>query len=146
MITSNRNYILLVLILFVATIYGCTSNAGQSQPNQATDSSQQNNSEYEAVELKNIQAYTTAKNENQKLAKSTGFLIGEFNQPDEHFPTLIIDAKRRFQTIEGFGGALTDAAAESAVKRIRTPQDKAKAAQKLGYERLEEMDRALQKQ
>jgi len=41
---------------------------------------------------------------------------------------------------------MTDQAAETAVKKIRTPMDKARATQNLGNERLEEMDKALQKQ
>ncbi len=41
---------------------------------------------------------------------------------------------------------MTDEAAETAVKKIRTPMDKARATQNLGDDRLEEMDRALQKQ
>ena len=41
---------------------------------------------------------------------------------------------------------MTDQAAETAVKKIRTPMDKARATQNLGDKRLEEMDKALQKQ
>jgi PBP1b-binding outer membrane lipoprotein LpoB len=41
---------------------------------------------------------------------------------------------------------MTDQAAETAVKKIRTPKDKARATQSLGDDRLEEMDKALQKQ
>ncbi|KPK00484.1 MAG: hypothetical protein AMJ60_01160 [Desulfobacterales bacterium SG8_35] len=41
---------------------------------------------------------------------------------------------------------MTDQAAEAAVKKIRTPMDKARATQNLGNDRLEEMDRAVQKQ
>jgi len=41
---------------------------------------------------------------------------------------------------------MTDQAAETAVKKIRTPMDKARATQNLGDERVEEMDKALQKQ
>ena len=41
---------------------------------------------------------------------------------------------------------MTDRAAETAVKKIRTPQDKARATQNLGDKRLEEIDKALQKQ
>ncbi len=41
---------------------------------------------------------------------------------------------------------MTDQAAETAVKKIRTPMDKARATQNLGDDRLEEMDKALQKQ
>ena len=41
---------------------------------------------------------------------------------------------------------MTDQAAATAVKKIRTPMDKARATQNLGNERLEEIDKALQKQ
>jgi hypothetical protein len=41
---------------------------------------------------------------------------------------------------------MTDQAAETAVKKIRTPMDKARATGNLGDERLEEMDKVLQKQ
>ncbi len=41
---------------------------------------------------------------------------------------------------------MTDQAAETAVKKIRTPMDKARTTQKIGDDRLEEMDKALQKQ
>ena len=41
---------------------------------------------------------------------------------------------------------MTDQAAETAVNKIRTPQNKARDTQSLGDKRLEEMDRALQKQ
>jgi hypothetical protein len=39
-----------------------------------------------------------------------------------------------------------DEAAETAVKKIRTPMDKARATQSLGDDRLESMDKALQQQ
>ena len=41
---------------------------------------------------------------------------------------------------------MTDEAADKAVKKIRTPIDKARGTNKLGDERLNEMDKALQKQ
>jgi hypothetical protein len=41
---------------------------------------------------------------------------------------------------------MTDQAAETAVKKIRTPMDKARATQDLGDDRLESMDKALQQQ
>jgi hypothetical protein len=41
---------------------------------------------------------------------------------------------------------MTDQAADTAVKKIRTPMDKARATQNIGDDRLEEMDKALQKQ
>jgi glucosylceramidase len=48
----------------------------------------------------------------EQLLTDTGFHAFEpLDQPDENFPTIIIDASKTFQTIEGFGGAFTDAAA-----------------------------------
>ena len=41
---------------------------------------------------------------------------------------------------------MTDEAADKAVKKIRTPINKARDTSNLGDERLEEMDKALQKQ
>ena len=41
---------------------------------------------------------------------------------------------------------MTDAAADKAVKKIRTPLDKARGTSNLGDKRLEEMDKALQNQ
>jgi hypothetical protein len=41
---------------------------------------------------------------------------------------------------------MTDQAAEKIEKKIQTPLDKARATQDLGDERLNEMDKALQKQ
>jgi hypothetical protein len=41
---------------------------------------------------------------------------------------------------------MTDQAADTAVKKIRTPMDKARATQNIGDDRLKEMDKALQKQ
>ena len=41
---------------------------------------------------------------------------------------------------------MTDKAAETAVTKIRTPMDKARATQNMGDDRLEEMDKVLEKQ
>jgi hypothetical protein len=41
---------------------------------------------------------------------------------------------------------MTDEAAETVEKKIRTPLDKARATQDLGNQRVDEMDKALQKQ
>src|ERR1700690_3839335 len=39
------------------------------------------------------------------------FALAPLDEPDEDIPTIIIDDKKTFQTILGFGGAFTDAAA-----------------------------------
>jgi hypothetical protein len=41
---------------------------------------------------------------------------------------------------------MTDEAAETIEKKIQTPLDKARATQNLGNERVDEMDKAMQKQ
>ncbi len=41
---------------------------------------------------------------------------------------------------------MTDETADKAIKKIRTPLDKARGTSNLGDKRLEEMDKALQKQ
>ena len=48
-----------------------------------------------------------------QLLADRGFSAFEpLEQPDENYPTIMIDPDRTFQTIEGFGGAFTDAAAD----------------------------------
>ncbi len=56
--------------------------------------------------------YVTAPSPSQLLA-DRGFVAFEpLEQPDENFPTIMIDPDRTFQAVEGFGGAFTDAAAD----------------------------------
>ncbi len=52
------------------------------------------------------------------------------------------------QQAEEKGGIekMTDDAAEKAVRKIRTPKDKARAARDLGDDRLDAMDKAVQEQ
>ncbi|HER07544.1 MAG TPA: hypothetical protein ENO20_01425 [Bacteroides sp.] len=53
----------------------------------------------------------TAESTNQ-LLHDAGFRAFEpLEQPDENYPAILIDDDVTFQTIEGFGGAFTDAAA-----------------------------------
>jgi glucosylceramidase len=60
---------------------------------------------------KEAEVYVTAESTKQLLAR-TGFRAFEpLEQPDENYPTIMVDDDKTFQTIEGFGGAFTDAAA-----------------------------------
>jgi glucosylceramidase len=62
-------------------------------------------------DYKEAQFYVTAES-TQQLLKNTGFKAFEpLEQPDENYPTIMIDDDKTFQEIEGFGGAFTDAAA-----------------------------------
>lgn len=47
----------------------------------------------------------------KRMADGSFHAFEPLDQPDENFPTIIIDDNKTFQTIEGFGGAFTDAAA-----------------------------------
>ena len=59
-----------------------------------------------------------------QLLSERGFHPFEpLEQPDENFPTIIIDETKTFQTIEGFGGAFTDAAATTFGKLPRESQE-----------------------
>jgi glucosylceramidase len=56
--------------------------------------------------------YVTAPSPSQLLADRGFSPFEPLEQPDENVPTTIIDPDRTFQTMEGFGGAFTDAAAD----------------------------------
>lgn len=72
--------------------------------------------------------YVTAKTTNQFLA-DRGFRAFEpVAQPDENYPTIMIDETKTFQTIEGFGGAFTDAAAVTFARLPKEAQEKFIAA------------------
>ncbi len=66
-----------------------------------------------SFELKNAEIYLTAKGTDYRLTKLEQPEFSELLQPDESFPTIMIDPCKSFQAIEGFGGALTDASAET---------------------------------
>jgi glucosylceramidase len=62
-------------------------------------------------DYKEARVYVTAESPRQLLSDQ-GFRAFEvLGQPDENYPTIMIDDDKTFQTIEGFGGSFTDAAA-----------------------------------
>jgi glucosylceramidase len=63
-----------------------------------------------------VKLFVTAQNSTDRLAPKEPIAFTELPQPFESDPTIIIDANKTFQTIEGFGGALTDASAETFYK------------------------------
>jgi glucosylceramidase len=76
-----------------------------------------------STEGKKVALYTTAENSNYKLSKtqtSEGFKPKP--QPSEGEVIIFVDPDKTFQTILGFGGALTDAAAETFAKLPATKQ------------------------
>jgi glucosylceramidase len=57
--------------------------------------------------------YLTAKDTNQRLAKTAELHWSELAQPPEKVDVIFVDPTKPFQTLVGIGGALTDAAAET---------------------------------
>lgn len=68
------------------------------------------------LDLKSAKQYITAKGTDYRLTELENINFETFSQPDEFYPTLMLDPGKTFQTIEGFGGAITDAAAETFYK------------------------------
>ncbi len=107
---------LFAILAIVLALLGCSSVKNRQDDNFA-----EKTATVAKFDFTGVKQYTTSRENNLRFAEHDNFLIGNFPQPDEHFPTLILDPAKRFQTIEGFGGALTDAAAETFYK---LPKDK----------------------
>ena len=58
----------------------------------------------------------TARDTTERLQASAPLAFAALPQPDESMLCVLLDPTRRFQSIIGFGGALTDAAAETYAK------------------------------
>jgi len=62
-------------------------------------------------DYKEARVYITAESTQQLLADCGFSAFEPLEQPDENYPTIILDDDKAFQVIEGFGGAFTDASA-----------------------------------
>ncbi|MET4082515.1 glucosylceramidase [Pedobacter sp. UYP30] len=63
-----------------------------------------------------VEVFTTAQNTDLRLSKTADLKFGPSAQPLETQVFVYVDPKHEFQTFEGVGGALTDAAAETFAK------------------------------
>ena len=72
-------------------------------------------------EYKEARVYITAESTQQLLADCGFSAFEPLEQPDENYPTIMLDDDKTFQVIEGFGGAFTDA---SAVTFGKLPEEK----------------------
>ena len=68
------------------------------------------------------QVFTTAKDTSLRLAQTKDALFEDFGQPFETQVCIFVDPSRKFQTMTGIGGALTDASAEVFAKLPETTQ------------------------
>src|SRR4030042_1507189 len=62
-------------------------------------------------DYKEARVYITAESTQQLLADCGFSAFEPLEQPDENYPTIMLDDDKAFQVIEGFGGAFTDASA-----------------------------------
>ena len=67
---------------------------------------------YAAQAMHDVDEFITAQGTGERLSPRPALKLEPLNQPDETFPTIMVDPGRTFQTIIGIGGALTDASAE----------------------------------
>src|SRR5689334_24999110 len=88
--------------------------AGYSKPSETGKSF--------SIEGKKVAVYTTADKSNYRLSATDTLTFKRLGQPLETQICVFVDPTRTFQTILGFGGALTDAAAETFAKLPRVKQ------------------------
>jgi glucosylceramidase len=81
---------------------------------------------------KKATVFTTAHKTDLRIAKSGELSFQELKQPLESEPCVFVDASRTFQTMLGFGGAITDASAETFAK---LPADKQQELLKAYYDK-----------
>src|SRR6266850_7965539 len=75
-----------------------------------------------SIEGREVAVYTTADNSNYRMAPTDTVAFKQVGQPLETQICVFVDTARRFQTILGVGGALTDASAETFAKLPKAKQ------------------------
>jgi glucosylceramidase len=79
---------------------------------------------YAAQAMHDVAEFITAKGTEERLGPRPALKLDSLPQPDESFPTVLVDTGKTFQTIVGIGGALTDASAEVYAKLPADQQKK----------------------
>ncbi len=74
-------------------------------------------------EINEAHIFMTAEATSDLLSDLDYRALEPLEQPDENYPTIMIDPGKTFQTIIGFGGAFTDAAAVNFAKLSRDKQE-----------------------
>ena len=106
---------LLLPALVIAGLFQCTSSSEKD-----TSAAGPVAMDYK---IQHIKQYLTASGTDYKLTEIESSGTEFYDQPDEHDPTVILDPGKQFQEIVGFGGALTDAAAETFYKLPEEKQE-----------------------
>jgi len=107
-------FLLSVLMVFYFFV-SCTQKKAKLNGNEIGDTISR---AYSTVEV-----YITSKNTQSRLANMGQFKLTDLLDPDEKFSSIMIDPSKTFQTITGFGGALTDASAETFYKLNKNLQN-----------------------
>lgn len=89
------------ICLLIVVLVGCHPKSGKDCQNALPE---------KALE------FLTSKASGERLKLHDTLSFQNLPQPEEHFPAIIIDPSKEFQTFLGIGGALTDAAAETFYK------------------------------
>jgi len=71
---------------------------------------------------KQVKVYTTAQNTDYRLSQTGTLDFVEHSQPVETEVSIFVDPDKKFQTVVGIGGALTDASAEVFAKMSKAQQ------------------------
>jgi glucosylceramidase len=71
---------------------------------------------------KQVKVYTTAQNTDYRLAETETLVFKDHDQPVETEVSIFVDPDKKFQTLVGMGGALTDASAEVFAKMSKAQQ------------------------
>jgi glucosylceramidase len=123
----KRMSVPVAVVSIILTFSSCTPKKQETTAKQAESASV-------TLKLQSASQYITAKNTDLRLSKGEELVFQEFLTPSEHEATIMIDPKKTFQTIEGIGGALTDASAETFYK---LPADKQAEILKAYYNPIE---------
>ena len=75
------------------------------------------------MKFKEAHVYMTAKSTSNLLSDMDYRALKPLDQPDENYPTIMIDPGKTFQSIIGFGGAFTDASAINFAKLSKEKQE-----------------------
>ncbi len=80
-------------------------------------------SKRETEKISKADIYLTAEKTSDRISKKESLFFFKLEQPGEQKSTIILDRNKTFQTIVGFGGALTDASAETFYKLPKEKQE-----------------------
>jgi len=111
----RRQFALCLTALFLTPALPLPASAAALPPKPAISLSASAKT-YSLPVIRQAVVYVTAKETGQRMQPGRPLRFENLPQPNENDPTIMLDPTRRFQTIVGFGGAFTDAAAETYAK------------------------------